>query len=343
MMNFLNLSTMSLDASSPDYSLIDEPLQFPFYHVHRESVFPGISDGIASLLVTVLVYWVVSLSYHYLDISGWQWLEKYRIQESDEVKSRNLVTRGQVVRTVAFQQCMQTAFGIAWLILFPVPPPARNYALELRGLSLKLARYVFMIMGEQQGRLFVEKFGSSLTYSMYWWIIPMAQYFFALCARSFFSPLCSLTERLLTASSSTRINTSSTVRSTRWSSSTSTSTRCTTACTCPSPSGHSMGTHLKALSLTDSARGSRTPSREWLNAKQSSYLALRRTRRSTTIADIISRGIPSIWLSGTIPTIMISTTRCVNHSLFTGFFRWIIHTFDCARVFLFFFFTASRD
>ena len=189
-MNFLNLSMSRAindnDAPFSDSSsLIDETLQFPFYHVHRESVFPHISDGIASLLVTVLVYWVVSLSYHYLDICGWQWLEKYRIQESDEVKSRNLVTRGQVVRTVAFQQCMQTAFGIAWLILFPVPPPARNYAQELSGLSLKIARNVFMVMGEQRGRDFVEKYGASLTYTMYWWIIPMFQYFFALCARSF--------------------------------------------------------------------------------------------------------------------------------------------------------------
>jgi len=189
-MTFLNLSKMSSrvindnNAPFPDSSsLIDEPLQFPFYHVHRDSFFPRIPDGIASLLVNVLAYWVVSLSYHYLDVSGWQWVERYRIQESDEVKKRNLVTRGQVVRLVSIQQCMQTAFGIAWIIYFPVPPPSRNYGEELRVLSLKIARSLFIILGEQHGREFVEKYGSGLTYSMYWWIIPMSQFFFALCAR----------------------------------------------------------------------------------------------------------------------------------------------------------------
>ncbi|KAF8518885.1 fatty acid hydroxylase superfamily-domain-containing protein [Gautieria morchelliformis] len=181
-MNLLNLSLphFTADTNTPlSQALLDVPVQFPWYYLHRESVIPGISDGIASLLGNVLSYWVASLIYHALDISGWQWLEKYRIQDLEEVKNKNLVTRGQVVRTVAFQQALQTAFGISWLTLFPIPDPPTNHAHELRVLSLKIARAVFYVMGEQGGRQFLAKYCTNMAYNMYWWIIPIAQFIMA--------------------------------------------------------------------------------------------------------------------------------------------------------------------
>ena len=161
---------------------IEEPLQYPFYHTHHESILPGIPDGITSLLVNVLAYWVVSLPYHCLDISGWRWLDKYRIQESEEAKQRNLVTTGQAVRSVAFQQFIQTSFGVAWYLLFPVPLPPTNHLHELGVLSSRIARNAFMILGEKHRWCAVfERYGQSIAYSMYWWILPTWKFFFALC------------------------------------------------------------------------------------------------------------------------------------------------------------------
>lgn len=190
-MDFLKLSTpsrVSSNISAPfvDYpSVIDEPMQFPFYHVHRDSVFPGIPDNVASLLINVLAYWVTSMMYHLFDISGWKWIEKYRIQESEEMKKRNLVTKGEAIRMVAFQQVMQTAFGFAWFIMFPVPPVSANYTQDLRVLSLKIAKYLFMILGEQRGRAIFEQYGAGMTYTMYWWAYPIWQFVFGLFVHFF--------------------------------------------------------------------------------------------------------------------------------------------------------------
>ena len=159
-----------------------EPIQFPFYYVHRESFVPGIPDRLAAFLITNTVYWVVSIVYHFLDISGWKWLEKYRIQDSEEEKSRNLVTKGKVVRTVAIQQCLQTVFGICcFVVLSPEDGTFSNHAKDLREMAEKITRWVIWFMGEQRGQVFVDKYGSSLTYNMYWWFIPIIQYLIALC------------------------------------------------------------------------------------------------------------------------------------------------------------------
>jgi len=166
-------------ASFPE-SLVDGPIQFPWYHTHRESVVPGLSDKFASLLGNVLTYWVVSLIYHGLDISGWKWLDKYRIQDSEEAKGKNLVTRAETIRSVAFQQFMQTTFGYIWLTALAEPEGFRNHAAELRELAQTIARVVFKVVGEQRGQEFLAKYGSSLTSNMYWWGIPIAQFFIAL-------------------------------------------------------------------------------------------------------------------------------------------------------------------
>jgi len=171
--------TASFISSFPQ-SLVDGPIEFPWYHTHRESLVPGIPDNLASLLGSVLAYWVVSLAYHVLDISGWEWLEKYRIQESAEVKNKNLVTRGEVVRTVAFQQFMQTTFGYLWLVSFSEPEGFTNHAADLRELAKTITKVVVAVVGEQRGQDFLARYGAGLTYNAYWWAIPIAQYFIAL-------------------------------------------------------------------------------------------------------------------------------------------------------------------
>ena len=169
-------SAIFLNNSAP----FDAFNQYPFYHIHRESVLPQIPDATASLLINVAVYWIFSVIYYCLDLSGFRWLEKYRVQESDEVKKRNLVTRGQVVRLVAFQQCIQMALGTAWFMLVPaVASSSKNYPHELRVISVKIANILLTVVGEQRGRDVFQHYGPSLTYATYWWLIPIWQFLFA--------------------------------------------------------------------------------------------------------------------------------------------------------------------
>jgi sphinganine C4-monooxygenase len=171
----------TMNSTALPESLFEGPLQFPWYHVHRESLFPGLSDSTASLLATVMSYWVTSLSYHVLDISGWKWLEKYRMQESDEVTSRNQVTKGQVVRKVAFQQFLQTIFGYIWFNLFSNPmTELRNHAAEMSKLYTTVSRFAPYLLGERLTQLLLNAYGPEIAYGLYWWAIPIGQFLIAL-------------------------------------------------------------------------------------------------------------------------------------------------------------------
>src|SRR5882762_8431118 len=88
---------------------------YPFYHVPRPSIVPGVSDQALTVAAPVLAYWLLSSIFHIFDVSGWKWLERFRIHDSVEVSSRNLASRFQVLRAVILQQVIQTVLGIFWL------------------------------------------------------------------------------------------------------------------------------------------------------------------------------------------------------------------------------------
>src|SRR6266542_1360466 len=99
--------------SIPCYSnpTFDKPLcfKYPVYHIPKPQLIDGIPDHFLTIAAPVIGYWYLSLFFHFLDISEWKFLDKYRIHESAEVKSKNLVTKSQVVWAVVFQQVIQTA------------------------------------------------------------------------------------------------------------------------------------------------------------------------------------------------------------------------------------------
>ncbi|KAE9400354.1 sphingosine hydroxylase [Gymnopus androsaceus JB14] len=145
------------DGSSVCFSSRDHP----FYHSAQPTLIDGIPDPILTLAGPILAYWSSSLFFHSLDISDWKWLEKYRIHESAETQTRNLVSRTQVIWAVIFQQVVQTVLGLFWL--------SDHYDGDHVLAMHRIARF----------------FGTdillhSLAYSIYWWVIPSAQLLFAM-------------------------------------------------------------------------------------------------------------------------------------------------------------------
>ncbi|GJJ07861.1 hypothetical protein Clacol_002067 [Clathrus columnatus] len=118
--------------------------------------------------------------YHGLDISGWQWLEQYRMQPSEDDLKKNLVTRGQVVRTVAFQQCLQTALGYFWLGVGSGSIIQEDHAKHMRLIFERVGYGLSLLLGDYEGRRLWALYGSLITYTLYWWAIPAFRFILAL-------------------------------------------------------------------------------------------------------------------------------------------------------------------
>ena len=96
-MNVTESVSPFLTASQQHYLATARPL----YYTPASQVFPGIPDYLLALIAPVVAYWTASGIFHALDVSEAKWLDKYRLH--DEVKARNLASRGQAFRAVVLQ------------------------------------------------------------------------------------------------------------------------------------------------------------------------------------------------------------------------------------------------
>jgi sphinganine C4-monooxygenase len=150
----------------------------PFYYSHKASLFASFPDQYLALASPIFAYWSLSLIFHGLDISGWKWLERYRIHESSEVKARNIATRSQVVWAVLLQQVIQTLLGLLWL---SDGPKAVNHVQNMQGISTKLGPLFKWSMGVTKG----EEVMDDWVYFVYWWGIPIFQFLTAMYVSSY--------------------------------------------------------------------------------------------------------------------------------------------------------------
>ncbi|KAN0088584.1 Fatty acid hydroxylase superfamily domain containing protein [Tylopilus felleus] len=155
------------------------PLQVPFYFAMRQNLIDGIPDNMLAVAAPVVAYWSLSLFFHYLDISGWKWLEKYRIHESDEVTSRNRATRSEVFWAVIIQHTMQSLLAFYWVAEPPMISTSKCMA-EMEAVGKTLVRLVRWTVGPDAGNSFLELRGVDVTHWLYWWGIPAAQLVFSL-------------------------------------------------------------------------------------------------------------------------------------------------------------------
>ena len=170
-----NASASFLDASQLQYL----STQHPVYYTPRIELVPGFADNLFALAVPVIAYWVLSLFFHCLDVSNFRWLDRYRIHESEEVKSRNLVTRTHVVLAVVFQHIIQTLIGYWWIEEKPTGGQVDHVANMLQ-LAPVFGRAVTFVLGEEAGAQLLAHSGADGLYTLYWWAIPIAKFFFGM-------------------------------------------------------------------------------------------------------------------------------------------------------------------
>ncbi|KAH9840113.1 sphingosine hydroxylase [Rhodofomes roseus] len=151
----------------------------PFYYSPQADLFDWCPDTLVALAAPVIAYWVSSIFFHILDISAWKWLDKYRIHESAEVKSRNLVTRAEVIRAVILQQIVQTLIGYWYMEEEPSGALVDHLGNMLR-LEPALTRTLIWTLGEKLGARVLDRDGAQLLYAVYWWAIPVARFFFGM-------------------------------------------------------------------------------------------------------------------------------------------------------------------
>ncbi|KAF8501956.1 fatty acid hydroxylase superfamily-domain-containing protein [Hysterangium stoloniferum] len=153
---------------------------YPWYHAQRPTFIPGVSDSITTLISPVVLYWIVSLAFHLLDISGWEWLEHYRVQPSAEILKKNLATKGEVVATVMKMQIMQTLFGYLWGYFLSGNNDQLNYTAELQETSVRVTHWLLKFFDADRVARMMAEHGTQLTYYTYWWFIPLIQLAFGM-------------------------------------------------------------------------------------------------------------------------------------------------------------------
>ncbi|GAA5951922.1 hypothetical protein JCM8115_005278 [Rhodotorula mucilaginosa] len=147
---------------------------YPFYHVRREQVVPGMSDGIAILIVPVLVYWAYSLVFCLIDNLGWDCFERHRIHEPEEVKTKNRVTVPEVIKAVLLQQAIQIATG--WVVVTNVEEAQPDPSIALNAWGLRLAHGVVSLAGTKRGGEIMARYGQQAAEFIYWWGVPAIQF-----------------------------------------------------------------------------------------------------------------------------------------------------------------------
>lgn len=163
----MNMSCSSFLHDNPPYF---PKASFPIYYSQQPNLFHGIPDFILTLAAPVIAYWCLSLFFHALDISGWKWLEKYRIHDSEEIQARNLATRSEVVWAVLLQQVIQTALGL--VTLSDESTHAINHAQELCRVAFVVDSLTFSMFGRHATKYVLVH----ATHFLYWWGVPMFQF-----------------------------------------------------------------------------------------------------------------------------------------------------------------------
>lgn len=173
-----------MNGTAIPYFLTRQNLQYlstesPVYYTPETSVISWLPDRYLSLAAPVVAYWSFSLFFHFLDNSGWKWLDKYRIHESSEVTSRNLVSIGEVVRAVILQHVIQTVLGL-FVLEDEVAGAGVDHLGNMLSWAPTMSWAITSVLGQETGRHVLETNGAQLLYNLYWWAIPLIKLFIAM-------------------------------------------------------------------------------------------------------------------------------------------------------------------
>ncbi|KAF7724023.1 hypothetical protein EC973_001430 [Apophysomyces ossiformis] len=130
------------------------------------------SDEMLALWVPVVVYWVYSVTFHFVMKAEIPFFERYRIHTSDDMQKRNRVSVGRVLTMVALQQIAQVLMGIA--ILAPVDPDVQARLQEEALTRLTHQFYAWMPTTEEKN---LYPIANGLAKTVYWGLVPACQFF----------------------------------------------------------------------------------------------------------------------------------------------------------------------
>ncbi|KAI0819655.1 sphingosine hydroxylase [Trametes gibbosa] len=161
-----------LDATQRDYLAAHTP----FYYTPNTALVSWLPDHLFVLALPVIAYWALSLAFHLLDISEWKWLDRYRLHDSQEVQSRNRVSRREVIWAVILQHVVQTSLGLWWIDEKPAGAQVDHLA-NMIHLAWPMARVAGWVLGEDATSHLLASQGAYGLYAVYWWAIPTAKFF----------------------------------------------------------------------------------------------------------------------------------------------------------------------
>lgn len=97
--------------SNPPFLIPSDPPPLPPYVLAvKPPIVPHIPDSYLAFLLPALTYWVVSLTFHYIDVKGYCVL--YRLHTPAEYLKRNRASKADVIRVALFQQICQCLLGV---------------------------------------------------------------------------------------------------------------------------------------------------------------------------------------------------------------------------------------
>lgn len=133
--------TMSTVALNPNVTMANDLPPLPSYTATlMPDLFPDyISDFWLSIIAPHIVYWIVSLIFHLIDV--YDLFPQYRLHTPEEISQRNLATRWQVARDVLLEQVIQMATA-AFLSLTEPPQMTgmEDYEVALWATRIRLAQ-----------------------------------------------------------------------------------------------------------------------------------------------------------------------------------------------------------
>ncbi|ODQ81022.1 hypothetical protein BABINDRAFT_160441 [Babjeviella inositovora NRRL Y-12698] len=91
----------------------------------KPDLIESIPDGILALIAPIVAYWLMSSFFYVVDCTDiWA---KYRIHESEEVKSRNKATISDVLKDVIIQHVVQSVVGYGFYLQDPKPTTGHEF------------------------------------------------------------------------------------------------------------------------------------------------------------------------------------------------------------------------
>lgn len=116
----------------------DPPPLPPYALQLKPSIVPHLPDSYLAFVLPAITYWVVSLTFHYIDLKGY--CSRYRLHTPAEYLKRNRASKADVIKVALFQQLCQCLLGV--LIAKDELSTSAEYDIAVWARRVRLARHV---------------------------------------------------------------------------------------------------------------------------------------------------------------------------------------------------------